>query len=427
MVKIARKSNKRYDGDCDGRRVYFGIAGILLLVVVLALNSISVAINFNSEEGEAAVAGAAVDAVSNDGSSSSAAAITSSSSSSSSTPPAVSESESESVSYRTPLAYGTKSGKEKTGELVEQAIVTGFRHIVTGGHHEAHNESGVGMGWKHSGVPRTELFLQTCFVPFRSPHDFQRQPSDPEELELSKLSIEDQVHLSIQTSLTNLQTTYLDAMVFHNFRAKLWNYDEIIKAWRIFESYVNKGVIRQLGITSVHDPVWFEKFYNETTIKPTIVQNRFHSNRQYDIKMQDIFEKYDKIQVQRFWLLNGSSGMGRGNKDMAKAKGVTPEQLMLGFAMSLGSQTCLVGTKSLQHMKDDVEIMKCYPSLFYETMDTTDSERNEYAKKLGMKQQQFGNNQPLPGRGSAAAAANIDRRRSSSSSGSSSRTCQSTQ
>ena len=41
---------------------------------------------------------------------------------------------------------------------------------------------------------------------------------------------------------------------------------------------------------------------------------------------------------------------------MAEAKNVTPQQLMLGFVMSMGRETCLVGTNSLQHMKDDVEI-----------------------------------------------------------------------
>ena len=393
MVKIARKSNNRYDSD--GRRrvtvlpkklFWLGIAGIVLIIAVVSFSFREmgeidkVLVTTKSNEGETAVGSAAVAAAA-----AAAAAVPKDGS-----PPPPS-SGGVSVSHRTPLAYGTKSGKDKTGELVKQAIGAGFRHIVTGGHHEGHNESGVGIGWKHSGMPRTELFLQTCFVPFTSPNDFQRQPSDPEEL---PKSIEDQVHLSIQTSLANLQTSYIDAMVFHNFRAKLWNYDELIKAWRVFEEYVDKGVIRQLGITSVHDPVWFEKFYNETTIKPTIVQNRFHSNRQYDVPMQEIFDKYSSmIQVQRFWLLNGSSGGGGKNKDMAKAKGVTPAQLMLGFVMSLGSETCLVGTKSLQHMKDDIEIMKCYPSLF-DTMDTTDAERNEYATKLGMKQP---SNRPLPG------------------------------
>eukprot|EP00535_Pseudo-nitzschia_heimii_P013596 CAMPEP_0197193346 /NCGR_PEP_ID=MMETSP1423-20130617/26980_1 /TAXON_ID=476441 /ORGANISM="Pseudo-nitzschia heimii, Strain UNC1101" /LENGTH=365 /DNA_ID=CAMNT_0042646523 /DNA_START=116 /DNA_END=1213 /DNA_ORIENTATION=+ len=290
------------------------------------------------------------------------------------------------TTYKTPLAYGTKDLKERTSEIVEQAIANGFRHIVTGGHHAKHNETGVGVGWKASGIPRQELYLQTYFVPFSEKHgDFKRQPSDPEEL---PSAIDDQVTLSIETSLSNLQTEYIDAVLFNNFRSKLWDTDEIHKAWKVLEAYVDRGVIKHLGLTSVHDKDWFETFWNTTRIKPEIIQNRFHSNRKYDVPMQEVFAEHD-VWVQRFWLLNGSSQYGKKNADMAEAKGVTPAQLMLGFAMSMGSQTCLVGTKSLEHMKDDVEIARCYPTLFAD-----DEERSEYAKKISMKQPP---DRPLPG------------------------------
>ena len=297
------------------------------------------------------------------------------------------ESSSKKVSHKTPLAYGTKELNENTAKLVEQAIHNGFRHIVTAGHHRKHNETAVGEGWKQSGVERNELFLQTSFNPFSSSHqDFQKQVSDPENL---PETIEEQVKLSIQTSLRNLQTKYIDAVLFNNFRAKLWDTDEIGKAWKVLEGFVDQGIIRQLGITSVHNKEWFETFYNNTRIKPTIIQNRFHTNRNYDVPMQETFAKH-KIWVQRFWLLNGSSGGGKKNSDTAKQKGVTPAQLMLAFVMSMGSETCLVGTKSLQHMKEDIEIARCYPSLFID-----EQERQDYAKKLGMKQPP---DLPLPGK-----------------------------
>ena len=88
---------------------------------------------------------------------------------------------------------------------------------------------------------------------------------------------------------------------------------------------------------------------------------------------------------------------------MAEAKNVTPQQLMLGFVMSMGRETCLVGTNSLQHMKDDVEISKCYPSLF-----STEKERETYARKLGMKQP-F-EERPLPNRGNGSGQDNQSRR-----------------
>ena len=319
------------------------------------------------------------------------------------------------------LAYGTKDLKGRTADLVEQAIRAGFRQIVTCGHHVKHDEAATGVGIQHAtsdGVPRADLFLQSCFVPVENTQEFHFQPptslpeagKDPDLPtrslsvdEYAKLSIAEQVHASVQMSLQNLQTTYLDALVFHNFRAKVSNREHILQAWTVLEEYVESGIIHHLGLTSIHDPTWFADFYHHprVRIKPTIVQNRFHANRHYDTgPMQDIFHSnnnnnnkqphYPNLQVQRFWLLNGSSGYGRKNRAMAETKGVTPEQLLLGFVMSM-NETCLVGTTSVQHMQDDLRIAQCYSTLF-----DTEHERNAYADKLGMHQQPP--TQPLPGR-----------------------------
>ena len=289
-------------------------------------------------------------------------------------------------SYRAPLMYGTKSGKEQTAQLVKDAILVGFRHIVTGGHHQSHNETGVGEGWKQAmnelrggTISRKDLYLQTCFVPWDG-NDFKRQATDPRE---KPSTIEEQVHLSIETSLQNLQTDYIDAVLFHNFRAQLYPYEQMIRAWKILEEYVAKGIIKHLGLTSIHDSTYLEKVMttNETKIKPTIVQNRFHSNRGYDVNMQETFKNYE-LQIQRFWLLNGSSGGGVKNKDMAEKKKITPQQLMLGFVMSLHRNTCLVGTHKRLHMIQDIQISKCYQTIFDSNHK---EEQKEYAKKLGMK------------------------------------------
>jgi len=330
------------------------------------------------------------------------------------------------------LAYGTKDLKGRTAALVEQAIHQGFRQIVTCGHHVKHDEAATGVGIRHTSVPRAELFLQSCFVPVTNTQEFHFQPpptvrpeagKDPDRPtrswssvdEYAKLSIAEQVHASVQMSLQNLQTSYLDALVFHNFRAKVSNREHILQAWTVLEEYVESGIIHHLGLTSIHDPTWFADFYHHprVRIKPTIVQNRFHANRQYDTgPMQDIFHPnnhnnkqlhYPNLQVQRFWVLNGSSGYGRKNRAMADTKGVTPEQLLLGFVMSM-DETCLVGTTSVQHMQDDLRIAQCYPTLF-----DTEHERNEYAHKLGMHQQPP--TQPLPGRRSDSSN---DRNRNSS-------------
>lgn len=263
------------------------------------------------------------------------------------------------------IIYGAKSKGVDTANLVKQAIQAGFRHIATGGFHNEYNEQGVGVGWTESGVQRNELYLQTLFlantVNGYDTHNCNLPDICPPP---SNLSIEDQVHLSIKSSLYNLQTDYLDAVLVHNFRAKLQPYNETLQAWKVLETYVRKGIIRHLGIVSVHDKDYFIKLYDEVRIAPTIIQNRFHSNRGYDTKLRPTFREWG-VANQLFWILTGSAGGRIRNNDKVKelakklgggADSITPNTLLYSFTMEIGGAP-LIGTKSLQHMKDDVKAL----------------------------------------------------------------------
>jgi len=256
------------------------------------------------------------------------------------------------------IIYGAKSKGDDTAKLVKQAIQSGFRHIATGGFHNEYNESGVGEGWKSSGISRHELYLQTLFL-HNSVNGYATQnchlpdvcPPSPD------LSIEQQVRISIKSSLYNLQTDYIDAVLVHNFRAKLQPYEETIQVWRVLEEYVDKGTIRHLGIVSVHDKEYLTKLYNEARIKPTIIQNRFHSNRGYDISLRPLFKELN-MSNQLFWILTGSAGGRIRNNDVVKELaqkmgGVSPQILLYSFTMELGGSP-LIGSKSISHMQDDV-------------------------------------------------------------------------
>lgn len=161
------------------------------------------------------------------------------------------------------------------------------------------------------------------------------------------------------SSLHNLQTNYIDSVLVHNFRAKLQPYEETLTAWRVLEDYVDKGVIRHLGIVSVHDKEYLTKLYSEARIKPTIIQNRFHANRSYDVNLRPTFKEMG-LQNQLFWILTGSAGGKVKNndvvKDLATKKGVSPQVLLYSFTMEIGGAP-LIGCKSRDHMKDDVEAL----------------------------------------------------------------------
>ena len=257
------------------------------------------------------------------------------------------------------IVYGSKSKGSSTADLVRSAIRAGFRHVATGGFHSEYDEPAVGIAWKESGVPRNELYLQTSFVA-RSVEGYDARncrmeegcPPSPDG------SIPDQVRSSVRSSLRNLQTDYIDAVLVHNFRAKLQPYEETLMAWKALEEYVDRGVVRHLGIVSVHDKDYLARLYDDVRIKPRIVQNRFHSNRGYDVELRP-FLRERGVANQLFWILTGSAGGKiRSDKDvvrrMANQKGVSPQVLLYSFTMAIGG-TPLIGTTSLDHMKEDVD------------------------------------------------------------------------
>ena len=259
------------------------------------------------------------------------------------------------------IIYGAKSKGGDTARLVKEAIQAGFRHIATGGFHNEYNETGVGVGWKASGIQRNELFLQTLFLAMNV-NGYGTQNCNLEDdlcPPSSDLSLEYQVHLSIRSSLHNLQTDYLDAVLIHNFRAKLQPYEETTQAWRVLETYVDRGVIRYLGIVSVHDKEFLTKLHQQSRIKPTIIQNRFHSNRGYDISLRPLFKELGMAN-QLFWILTGSAGGKVRNNDVVKAlaekKGVSPQVLLYSFTMEIGGSP-LIGSKTKTHMEEDVHAL----------------------------------------------------------------------
>ncbi len=237
--------------------------------------------------------------------------------------------------------------------------------IQKGGFHGEYNEGGVGIGWKESGIPREELYLQTLFVA-NSVNGYGTQNCNnirdaryvcPPP---SNSTIEEQVRASIESSLRNLQSEYVDAVLVHNFRARLQPYDETIRAWRALETYVDGGIVRHLGIVSVHDAEYLTKLIAETRIKPSIIQNRFHSNRGYDIGLRPLFGKWGMAN-QLFWILTGSAGgRVRNNgvvRDIAKRMGgISPQVMLYSLTMELGGSP-LIGSQNVSHMREDVDAL----------------------------------------------------------------------
>lgn len=261
------------------------------------------------------------------------------------------------------LAFGTNKHFEKTAANVAQAIRGGYHHIATAGRHANYNEEGVGEGIRQSLQEsvvsgREELFLQTCFVlDSNADYDQNWSPATNSGTDTSELSISQQVRLSVESSLFNLNTTYLDAVLYHNLKSKTDPDDKIREAWSELEKFVDHGTIRYLGLTNVHDLNFLERFYNDVRIKPTILQNRFHANREFNVPLRSFIREHN-ISWQAFWVLTGNGGTIGSSvaKDIARrSHNATPQQVMFAFVLSLGA-TPMIGSANAQHLQQDMDI-----------------------------------------------------------------------
>eukprot|EP00899_Mesostigma_viride_P002169 jgi/Mesvir1/11953/Mv26163-RA.1 len=110
------------------------------------------------------------------------------------------------------IIYGTAWKKDRTADLVYQAVMTGFRAIDTACQPKHYKEPGVGealLRLAADGISREQIFLQTKYTPVggQDPNDIPYDPSAP---------LAEQVKQSVAKSLSNLHTDYLDSLVLHS-------------------------------------------------------------------------------------------------------------------------------------------------------------------------------------------------------------------
>jgi diketogulonate reductase-like aldo/keto reductase len=173
------------------------------------------------------------------------------------------------------IIYGTAWKKTDTRRLVEIAIREGFRAIDTACQPKHYDEAGVGAGVTaclNLGLARRDLYLQTKFTPVSG--------QNPRQIPYNaRASLPEQVAQSFAASLRNLQTDYLDCLILHS---PLSTAEQTWALWHAFESLVDAGGVRQLGISNCYTLADIEHLCNGSRIKPAIVQNRFHAETGYD-------------------------------------------------------------------------------------------------------------------------------------------------
>lgn len=255
-----------------------------------------------------------------------------------------------------PLLYGTAWKKDRTRQLVSQALQCGFMGIDTAAQPKHYQEDLVGAGIRdalnNGHVQRDQLYIQTKFTSTNG-QDSQNMPYD------ATLSITDQLNASVASSLHNLrhhekatEKAYLDCLVLHSPFPSMVQTQEV---WRAMESHV-PHTVRTLGISNTYRSSVLEELYNFATIKPSVIQNRFYQDSGYDHDIR-LFCKDRGIVYQSFWTLTANPHLLRsGPIDLiAKRVGVSEAVALYGLVLGLGNVSVLNGTTNLKRMKEDLE------------------------------------------------------------------------
>lgn len=247
------------------------------------------------------------------------------------------------------LIYGTAWKKEQTESLVVKAIKHGFRGIDTACQPKHYYEPGVGQALKvlqDEGISREDLFLQTKFTPF-SGQDPNNIPYDP------NMPLADQVKKSFETSQQNLGTDYVDSLVLHS---PLNQFEETMQVWQAMEEICNESGAKILGISNCYSLNMLQELYQEAKIKPSVLQNRFYIETEYDKNIRKWCLE-SNITYQSFWTLTANPHILNHSEfqEICAILNKTPAQILFRYLTQVGVAP-LTGTKSDIHMKEDLAI-----------------------------------------------------------------------
>jgi len=250
------------------------------------------------------------------------------------------------------LIYGTAWKKEATAPLVVSAVLAGFRGIDTACQPKHYFEPGVGEALRvltrDHGIKREDIFIQTKFTSLNG--------QDPKNIPYDKdADLPTQVHQSMAKSLENLGVSYVDSLVMHS---PMRTFPATMQVWREFEKFVADGKVKQLGLSNCYDLGVLQGVYDEATVKPSVLQNRFYDDTDYDKKIRK-FCAEKGILYQSFWTLSANGHLLRTKviADAAQARGITPAEVWFRYLVQRHNIVILTGTKNETHMKEDLNIL----------------------------------------------------------------------
>jgi diketogulonate reductase-like aldo/keto reductase len=251
------------------------------------------------------------------------------------------------------FTYGTAWKKDQTKVLVKEALEQGFRRVDTAAQPKHYQEYLVGEALREAYieglVSRQDVYVQTKYTT-PAGQDLSNMPYDP------NAPLDTQLQTSVASSLNNLRNqeestegTYLDCLLLHS---PLPTLEQTLEAWKLLETFVPHK-IKALGISNVTLPV-VREIYNSSTVKPSVVQNRFYAQTHYDGPLRAFCREHG-ITYQSFWTLTGNPKLLKSKpvQELAQAAAVSVPTALYALVMELGVEV-LNGTTSAEHMQDDL-------------------------------------------------------------------------
>lgn len=235
--------------------------------------------------------------------------------------------------YQMPiLGLGTYSLDHDTCvNSVKTLLENGGRLIDTA--YMYHNEEAVGQGVREAmeeyGIAREDIFVITKIYP--------SQFSKPEE--------------AIDMALEKLDIDYIDMMLLHHPGT------DDVKAYLAMEKYVEKGLIKSLGLSN-----WYieelNEFLPQINIIPALVQNEIHPYYQEKDVVEFIQEKGIVVQC---WYPLGGRGYTKellNNEtilEIANSHNVSSAQVILRWDLQRGI-VVIPGSSNPDHIKENLDL-----------------------------------------------------------------------
>jgi diketogulonate reductase-like aldo/keto reductase len=245
--------------------------------------------------------------------------------------------------------YGTAWKKEATTQLVQLAVVSGFRAIDTANQLIHYQEALVGealQALEKKGIKRESLFLQTKFTPVDGQD--HRTPYD------ASADLATQVKQSFDSSLSHLCTEVVDSYVLHAPYSRRGLGEADWEVWTAMEGLYQSGKTKMIGISNV-TAGQLAQLCEQANVKPMVVQNRCFAVLGWDREVREICQAHGII-YQGFSLLTANREVLADPeiRTIARRLGAGPAQIIFRFAMQVGMLP-LTGTTSQQHMKEDLQ------------------------------------------------------------------------